>query len=1237
MRTLEVSSTQRAHGRKLAAKEFAALLFIMMSLVISISISGCAGYTTNASSNTGNGVGGSGGGVLTASPASVSFGNVAVGSSATQSLTITNTGTGATTLSGFSISGGVFSVVGGNSSSSLNVGQSATVQVQYAPTTTAPASGTLTVTSNASNSSMAIGLSGTGMQAIPSFSPSSLNFSNVPVGQTSTQTVTLSNTGNAGLSVTAAKVSGTGFSISGLSIPATVAPNSSTTIGVSFAPTSTTGSSGNISFTDNGPSGSQSISLTGSAVAANASLTATPGSYNFGSVAVGSNSTQAITLTNTGSALITVNSATAGGTGFGVSGIAAGQTIAAGGNVTFTANFTPSTTGTSSGTVTIASTATNSPLTIALSGTGTQAALSANPSSINFGSILVGNTASVSATLTNSGTANLSISSASASGTGFRMGALTPQTLTPGATATFTVTFAPTASGVASGSVSVVSTAPGSPLLISLTGNGTATQAQLGISPSSVSFGNVNVGSSSTNTVTLTNSGNATLNITTATISGTGYTMTLGPTTINAGATSTFNATFTPNSAAASTGLIVITSNAPNSPATISLTGTGLQAQAAATPSSVAFGAVTDGITNSQPITLKNNGNAALTFSQISVSGAGFGLSGLTTATTIPAGSSNTFNATFDPSSAGAVTGSITLTTNGSPSSLVINLSGTGQTGLSAPTITSATTASGIVGTAFSYQITATNSPTSYAATGLPTGLSVNTGTGAISGTPTAAGTSTVTLSATNATGTGSATLTLTVAVGAPAITSATTASGTAGTAFSYQITATNSPTSYAATGLPTGLSVNTSTGAISGTPTAAGTSTVTLSATNSTGMGSATLTLTISAGALLSINPSSLAFGNVNVGSGPSQTITLTNTGGATLNITAATITGAGYTMTLGPTTINAGANTTFNVTFTPTSGAASSGTITITSNAPNSPATIALNGTGLQAQVAATPTSVSFGTVTVGNTNSQQVALKNNGNTTLTISQINVTGAGFAQTGLTTSSTIAAGATLNFNATYTPASSGSTTGSITLTTNGTPASLVISLSGTGQAATMLLGASPTSLVFGGVLDQATSSMTTSITNSGNANVTISNVSVTGAGFSASGVTNGTVLSAGQSVTLTVTFAPTSGGAISGSVSIASDATNSPSMISLSGTGMHSVVLTWEASPTDGVTYSVFRGTTPGGEGTTPINPSPIGALNYTDTSVTPGTIYYYTVEAVDSAGASGPSNETVASIPNP
>jgi parallel beta-helix repeat protein len=163
------------------------------------------------------------------------------------------------------------------------------------------------------------------------------------------------------------------------------------------------------------------------------------------------------------------------------------------------------------------------------------------------------------------------------------------------------------------------------------------------------------------------------------------------------------------------------------------------------------------------------------------------------------------------------------------------------------PVITSTNSATGTIGVAFSYQITATNSPTSFNATGLPEGLSVSTGTGLISGTPTTAATSNVTLSAINALGTGTMALTLTIAATpAPVVTSASTAIGTVGVAFSYQITATGSPTSFSATGLPAGLTVSTGTGLISGTPTTSATSSVTLSATNAGGTGTRMLTLTI-------------------------------------------------------------------------------------------------------------------------------------------------------------------------------------------------------------------------------------------------------------------------------------------------------------------------------------------------------------------------------------------------------
>ncbi len=155
---------------------------------------------------------------------------------------------------------------------------------------------------------------------------------------------------------------------------------------------------------------------------------------------------------------------------------------------------------------------------------------------------------------------------------------------------------------------------------------------------------------------------------------------------------------------------------------------------------------------------------------------------------------------------------------------------------------------SGAQGSAFSFTISATNSPTSYAATGLPGTLSINTSTGVISGTYPSCGVFPVTIKASNGCGEGTNTLSISSTGTVPVFTSSGTASGTIAVAFSFNLTATGSPHAFDASPLPAGLSVNTSTGVISGTPTAVGVTSLTVSAINTCAGSTNTLTITISA-----------------------------------------------------------------------------------------------------------------------------------------------------------------------------------------------------------------------------------------------------------------------------------------------------------------------------------------------------------------------------------------------------
>jgi len=877
------------HAATVNRSSAAFVLVTALAMLLTITgLSSCAGYTSAAKASPTDP--GTDAGVLAPSATSLTFGSVAVGSTTTQSLTVTNTGTGTVTISQATLTGAGFAVIGGNPSGAIAAGQSSTVQIQFAPTSEGAITGNLAIVSNASNSPLAISLAATGTQTGLTISPSALSFGDVVVGQSGTQSVKLTNSGNSNLTINLATVAGTGFGISGLSLPTTLAGGQSLSFIAQFAPPATGAATGSITFTDNAPGSPQTLTMVGSGLAANSNLTPNPGSVAFGNVVVGSNSQQTITLTNSANTSTTISAASSSGTAFTVTGIVTPMALAANQSASFTVQFAPTTTGSATGSILITSTANDPTVAIPLSGTGVQGNLTSNPASINFGSLLVGASGSVNVTLTNSGTASVAISQGSSSGTGYSItGLSSPSTLTAGQSTSFTAKFSPTAAGNATGSISIVSNAPGSPLVIALSGSGTASQPQLTISPASVAFGSVSVGSSGSQTVTLTNAGNATLTVTQASPSGTGFSMSGAsmPMTINAGSSASFSAIFAPTTTGAASGSISIVSNAPGSPAAIALSGTGIQGQLGANPASVNFGSVAVGSTGSQTITLTNSGSASVTISAATASGTGLSISGLSTPQTLGAGLSTTFSAQFAPTTAGSASGSISIASNAPNSPLTIPLSGTATQAQLAATPATAAFGNVVTGTNNSQTITLTNG-----------------------------GSAALTISSATVAGAGFSTTGLTVPL---------------------SIAAGKTATFNAVFGPSAAGSVTGSVALVSNAPNSP--FTIALSGTG------------VAATQVLGLSASSLSFGNVNVGSNSSLSATLTNNGNSNVTISGVTASGAGFSssgLTSGE-TLTPNQAVTVTGEFAPTTAGAVSGSVSIASNATSSPSTITLSGTGV------------------------------------------------------------------------------------------------------------------------------------------------------------------------------------------------------------------------------------------------------------------------------------------------
>lgn len=426
---------------------------------------------------------------IAVSPSSLSFGSQLVGSaSSVLAVKVSNNGATATTVS--IAASGDFAQTSNCpvSPATLAPAASCTVSVTFTPTAAGVRNGAITVSDPLPGSPQIVALTGTGVAPIVTLGSGSVSFGNQIVGTSSTaQTVSLQNTGTAALTFTGAGIAIAGTNSGDFSqtnnCGASVAVGANCSIDVTFKPTATGSRSASLTINDDAANSPQSVSLSGVGTAPVVGLSSA--SLTFTSQPVGTTSAaQNITLTNTGNATLTFS-----GSGIVIAGAnsadfsetnTCGASVAAGANCTISITFKPTATGARNASLSVTDNALGSPQSISLTGTGIALAVTLSGNSLTFAGQLITTTSSAqSVTVTNSGTAPLTISSIAVTGT--NSGDFTETNTCPASNATLAVNancsigvaFTPSATGGRTASVTITDNASGSPQSVALTGTGT--------------------------------------------------------------------------------------------------------------------------------------------------------------------------------------------------------------------------------------------------------------------------------------------------------------------------------------------------------------------------------------------------------------------------------------------------------------------------------------------------------------------------------------------------------------------------------------------------------------------------------------------------------------------------------------------------------------------------------------------------------------------------------------------
>jgi hypothetical protein len=398
-----------------------------------------------------SGVGTASGPIVTLSTPRIEFGRVPVGQNGTGSLRVRNTGTAALAITTQRIDGGDSAqfTITESCNGSIAAGQSDDVTVRFTPTGRGAKAARLVFATNAGEASAE--LTGTGLAPALSVSASTLDFGEVTAGASLMRTLTVTNTGNAVLAISAQTIGGSNaseFSIQKLSA-ASIDSGASQTVELRFSPSSVGGKTATFTIASNDPSqANRQVALAGRGTSGTQPRIAVAASVEFGNLAAGAAVTRDVGIRDVGTASLSITAQTVQGAGFSIEQNAA-TGIPAGDSSSARLRFSPATTGDYSGTFSIASSDPSAPTTVvslhgSCSGSGARIALSRTV--INFGTVQVGLAKDESVLLSNVGGSPLILTRQDVIGTDsvdfyILQNAASP--IAPGANSTLTVRHRP--------------------------------------------------------------------------------------------------------------------------------------------------------------------------------------------------------------------------------------------------------------------------------------------------------------------------------------------------------------------------------------------------------------------------------------------------------------------------------------------------------------------------------------------------------------------------------------------------------------------------------------------------------------------------------------------------------------------------------------------------------------------------------------------------------------------------